>query len=54
MFCGVTDKFVTPNLNEFNLRMEYVPYIASPDLWGRIASFGAAVGRIFLRRGGCV
>ena len=26
LFCGVTDKFVTPNLNEANLLSEYVTY----------------------------
>jgi hypothetical protein len=28
LYCGVTDKFVTPNLNEANLSMEYVAYSA--------------------------
>lgn len=26
LFCGITDKFVTPNLNRQNLSIEYVPY----------------------------
>ena len=28
LYCGVTAKFVTPNLNEGNLSMEYVQYPA--------------------------
>ena len=33
LYCGVTAKFITPNLNEGNLSMEYVQYPArfSPD-----------------------
>ena len=36
MFCGVTEKFVTPNINMNNLNNEYVQYSkeASPGVGG--------------------
>ena len=32
LFCGVTDKFVTPNINMSNIESEYVPYAQDPSL----------------------